>query len=106
LGSADDTLREIDEHPLIVETPVDPGFVLSFVVYPRATALAYGFHHFKFTLFMFSIYDRTKGFCYVHMAQQGEQDMEVINEHLRRAAQFYEQAALLLPVDDELYACK
>jgi hypothetical protein len=37
---ADDILREIEEHPLDRLTPREPGFISSFVVYPRGGAYA------------------------------------------------------------------
>jgi hypothetical protein len=40
LDSADALIEEINAHPLDLHVPVDPGFISSFVIYPRAHALA------------------------------------------------------------------
>jgi hypothetical protein len=47
---------------------------------------------------------RMKG--YYHMETSKLCERNDVKEHLHKAAQFYEQAALILPEDDEQHACE
>ncbi|KDQ19786.1 hypothetical protein BOTBODRAFT_27211 [Botryobasidium botryosum FD-172 SS1] len=81
LARADEILRDLDTNPAIPWGEHDPGFVSSFYIYPRGEALAIkGFYH----------RERTRA-----MTSPERED------YIRKAADFYLQAAEVYPEDDE-----
>ncbi|KAJ7471541.1 hypothetical protein B0H11DRAFT_2040437 [Mycena galericulata] len=78
ISEVDDALRQPRS-----QEPVDPGFVSSFYIYPRATAFA------------------NKGFYYNHQARLNPNDSK---ELFRKAAVQYLKAADCFPQDDEKHA--
>ncbi|KAA1470551.1 hypothetical protein DENSPDRAFT_836369 [Dentipellis sp. KUC8613] len=66
---------------------IDPGFLLSFTVYPRSKAFA------------------MKGYYHNQMARIGHGgSADAIVDHLKKAAKYYVKAADCLPPDDESHA--
>ncbi|TFK52145.1 hypothetical protein OE88DRAFT_1657225 [Heliocybe sulcata] len=83
-SEADAIIREIGDHPLDKSQEYDPGFVLSFVVYPRAAALA------------------IKGYCHKELVKTKTlRGVEEIRDHFTNAGNCYLEAAVSYPEDDE-----
>ncbi|RDB29131.1 Small glutamine-rich tetratricopeptide repeat-containing protein beta [Hypsizygus marmoreus] len=82
---AQEIVTESDANPLRPGSQHDPGFISSFYVYPKADALA------------------ILGWYHMQLATASE-DMDYKNEHWVEAADYYIQAANLLPQDEEYHA--
>ncbi|KZP31804.1 hypothetical protein FIBSPDRAFT_1037356 [Athelia psychrophila] len=83
---ADAVLHEIEAHPSPESYPGDPGFVLAFYSYPAGHALS------------------MKGFYHARMARRCYPDGVAAEDHLRKSANFYLEAAEKFPEDDEKHA--
>ena len=90
---------------------MDPGFIWSFSVYPRARALTWvaSFSESVVNLCI-DIFVRLLGYYHIEMAEQlrdwNSEDYDAIVQHYRDGAISNQKAAELWPKDDEHYICK
>ncbi|RDB28672.1 Small glutamine-rich tetratricopeptide repeat-containing protein beta [Hypsizygus marmoreus] len=82
---AQETIKETDANPPIPGSELDPGFISSFYIYPKADALA------------------ILGWYHMQVAQAAE-DIDSKSENCMKAAKHYMQAASMLPQDEENHA--
>ena len=93
-------VAETDAHPpSLLNDQVDPGFFLSFWVYPKAEALAYVTLPLCFSLSKLRIH-RILGWCQIQIGLEAE-DAATAMTAFGEAAEFYKQACAGLPRDDE-----